>query len=63
MTYMAGNCYFKIKIFEALLIITNKITLLWAQAYKLLHSLSLYIAPWALKPAIQLQYSTPTVPG
>lgn len=39
MTSMAGNCYFKIIIFEVLLIISNKVILLGTQANKLLHSL------------------------
>lgn len=39
MTSMAGNCYFKIVIFEVLLIISHKVILLWTQANKLLHSL------------------------
>lgn len=38
-TSMAGNCYVKIIGFEVLLIIPNKVILLWTRANKLLHSL------------------------
>jgi len=40
-TSMAGNCYFII--FEVLLIMPNKVILLWTQANKLLHSLLWYV--------------------
>lgn len=45
MTYVAENGCFEFIIFEALLIILNKITLLWTQAYKVLHPLHAYTAP------------------
>lgn len=39
MTAMAGKSYFKVIVFEVLLIIPNTVILPWTQANKLLHSL------------------------